>query len=295
MYTPRLTRPEKGNKYYIRKANGGYSKAIEGKCKSTGKPDKDCNTLANCVGYAYGRFHEIIGDTSMCWGSPVDARKFPSYFKKCEQGKEPKLGSIIVWDDGTYGHVGVVEQIDKKANTITVSQSGYNSNVFWVDTICKGDGNWRPSWMKTKYKFVCFIYNPAVPDMPEIDFKVGDQVVLKEGAKYSNGKCIPSWVFSAKLYARQIDECKGTVKISTLKTGAITGTVWIEDVDKYIEPQKPEGVFDLEFNLDKKKVSAWATNIADCNYIKLSELETLGIVKKVEWDSKKCIVNITTK
>ena len=29
-FTPRLTKPEAGNKYYIRKANGGWSNAILG-------------------------------------------------------------------------------------------------------------------------------------------------------------------------------------------------------------------------------------------------------------------------
>jgi intein/homing endonuclease len=43
MFTPRLTRPEKGNKYYITKGNGGYSPAIKGK-----PTDAQCDVLANC-------------------------------------------------------------------------------------------------------------------------------------------------------------------------------------------------------------------------------------------------------
>ena len=53
-FKPRLTRPEAGNKYYITKASGGWSDAIKGK-----PVDALCNTLSNCVGYAYGRFNEI--------------------------------------------------------------------------------------------------------------------------------------------------------------------------------------------------------------------------------------------
>lgn len=53
-YSPRKTKPEKGNKYYIRKANGGYSPCIKGN-----PTDKNCNVLCNCVGYAVGRFNEI--------------------------------------------------------------------------------------------------------------------------------------------------------------------------------------------------------------------------------------------
>ena len=56
MFEPRLVRPEAGNKYYITKSAGGYSPCIVGK-----PTDKGCNVLANCVGYALGRFHEIAG------------------------------------------------------------------------------------------------------------------------------------------------------------------------------------------------------------------------------------------
>lgn len=54
-------------------------------------------------------------------------------------------------------------------------------------------------------------------------FKVGDEVKLVSGAKYSSGKSIPSWVFSSKLYVRELQG--DNVVISTLKTGAITGIV----------------------------------------------------------------------
>ena len=56
MFQPRKCKPTAGNRYYIRTINGGYNQA------RTGKPlDKECNVLANCVGYANGRFAEIIG------------------------------------------------------------------------------------------------------------------------------------------------------------------------------------------------------------------------------------------
>ena len=45
-----------GNKYYIRQVNGGWNGAIQGKPTRAG-----ANVLANCVGYANGRFAEIIG------------------------------------------------------------------------------------------------------------------------------------------------------------------------------------------------------------------------------------------
>ena len=47
VFQPRTTKPEAGNKYYITRENGGYSDAIKGN-----PTDKDCDVLANCVGYA---------------------------------------------------------------------------------------------------------------------------------------------------------------------------------------------------------------------------------------------------
>ena len=52
----RTSKPSAGNKFYITKSKGGYSTCIQGK-----PTDANCNVLANCVGYACGRFNEIIG------------------------------------------------------------------------------------------------------------------------------------------------------------------------------------------------------------------------------------------
>ena len=69
-FTPRLSRPEAGNPYYNTRGNGGYSNAIKGK-----PTDPGCDVLANCVGYAYGRFNEIGGWGSCKYLSPVNAEK----------------------------------------------------------------------------------------------------------------------------------------------------------------------------------------------------------------------------
>lgn len=75
--------------------------------------------------------------------------------------------------------------------------------------------------------FVYAIVNPEVAKetvTTSSSYSVGSVVKLKSGAKWSNGKAIPSWVFKSTLYCRAIN-ANGTVTISTLKTGAITGTV----------------------------------------------------------------------
>ena len=53
-------------------------------------------------------------------------------------------------------------------------------------------------------------------------FSVGQEVKLVAGAKYINGKTIPSWVLNSKLYVREVRD-NGDIVFSTLKSGAITG------------------------------------------------------------------------
>jgi len=63
------------------------------------------------------------------------------------------------------------------------------------------------------------------------------------------------------------------------------GCIYNPDIDD--EPIKPEGVFDLKFELDGKEVSCWAMQTGGQNYVRLAELDDLGIVKSVSYDSKK--------
>lgn len=162
MFTPRLTKPEAGNKYYITKAKGGWSTAIVGN-----PTDKDCNVLANCVGYAFGRFNEIIGDEKMSYLQPVNAENFYAVAQSqgLATGQEPKLGAVAVWQKGATlsssdgaGHVAVVEVINEDGSIVT-SESGYKaSKPFWTKTRVKGsNGQWGG---KTGYKFLGFIYPP---------------------------------------------------------------------------------------------------------------------------------------
>lgn len=52
--------------------------------------------------------------------------------------------------------------------------------------------------------------------------EVGDAVKLVEGAKYVNGKAIPTWVINSTIYVREIRD-DGNIVFSTLKIGALTG------------------------------------------------------------------------
>jgi len=166
-FTPRFTIPEKGNPYYNTKKNGGYSEAIQGSPCEEG-----LDVLRNCVGYAYGRFNEIVGAGKMMYLAPVNAEKFIQYMnhktKGVTSGMTPKLGACMVWQCGATlngsdgaGHVAIVEQINADGSVIT-SESGYNAKkAFWTQRRDNSNGRWGEN---SKYKFLGFIYNPAVTD-----------------------------------------------------------------------------------------------------------------------------------
>lgn len=173
MFAPRLTRPTAGNRYYIRTTSGGYSPAIKGS-----PTDQDCDVLANCVGYAWGRFHEIAS-TSKSMFDPVNAENIFANAKEhgLTTGAEPKLGALIVWQKGATlsgsdgaGHVAVVEQINADGSIVT-SESGYNaSKPFWTQNREKGSGNWGQS---ADYRFLGFVYQPESIDVPNMTLKRG--------------------------------------------------------------------------------------------------------------------------
>lgn len=191
MFKPRMTKPESGNKYYNTIANGGYSGAIVGQ-----PTDKGCNVLANCVGYAAGRFNEIIGQGRFVYFKyPPNAEDFydTAVSQGLKVGKEPKLGAIIVWAKGKTwtssdgaGHVAVVEEI-KADGSIVTSESGYGcASPFWTSHRYKENGNWGAG---TQYRFLGFVYQPE-PSVPTNVIKRGDKgaaVVWMQTKLYEHG------------------------------------------------------------------------------------------------------------
>lgn len=195
----RTTKPEAGNKYYITKANGGWSNAIKGNSKNR---DKDCDVLPNCVGYAYGRFNEIGGYGYCKYLTPTNAENFiQCKSPELKVGQVPKLGACMVWQKGDTlsgsdgaGHVAIVEKVISNTEVYT-SESGWSSSKpFWNKTRKKGSGNWG---QKDTYKFLGFIYNPAVTDEPDVQtpdenktetanfkYKVGDIVKFVGNVHY---------------------------------------------------------------------------------------------------------------
>ncbi len=217
----RTTKPEAGNKYYITKANGGWSNAIKGNSKNR---DKDCDVLPNCVGYAYGRFNEIGGYGYCKYLTPTNAENFIKYKNpELKVGQIPKLGACMVWQKGNTlfgsdgaGHVAIVEKVVSDTEVYT-SESGWSSSrPFWNQTRKKGYGNWG---QKPSYKFLGFIYNPAVPDVQVSDgnkpatvnfkYNVGDIVKFTGNSHYASSN------------ATTAKQCKaGIAKVTSRAKGA---------------------------------------------------------------------------
>lgn len=165
----RTSKPTAGNKFYITKARGGYSSCIQGY-----PTDANCDVLANCVGYACGRFNEIIGSMKYPYLN-CNAENFIERAKNTyglQVVPYPTLGGIMVWQKGATlsendgaGHVAVVERIDSK-NQIYTSESGYGSSAFWNAIRNNNNGRWG---MGAGYTFRGCIINPAIGDVHYID------------------------------------------------------------------------------------------------------------------------------
>lgn len=160
----RTTKPEIGNKFYNNGDNGGYSWCVNGY-----PTDSGCNVLSNCVGYACGRFNEIIGEMkykTLCCNAE-------NFIERAQQAglavvSYPTLGGIMVWQKGSTlngndgaGHVAVVERIDND-NQIYTSESGYGESAFWNSIRRNDNGRWG---LGNGYTFRGCIINPVIGDV----------------------------------------------------------------------------------------------------------------------------------
>lgn len=242
VFRPRLEKPKAGNKFFIMIAFGGWSSAIKGS-----PTDPDCNVLANCVGYAYGRFNEIGNNTKMTWLAPRNAEKF--YDIAIEQGltisQTPMIGACAVWQKGETrnpdgkdgaGHVAIVEQVINDGEIIT-SESGYNcKTIWWTQTRKVGvDKNWG---MGPDYKFLGFILNPVIDANTRIDTGSGGTTETPYLIRLEAGTPIysiigtvatqSSTIKSSTKYTIVDETVVGETKYGKLKSGAgwvVIGTV----------------------------------------------------------------------
>ena len=186
-FTPRLTAPSTTDKYWRHTSKGGLNECIHisgGSC------------LPNCVGYAWGRFYEIIGErpalsrcnAEMWYGNTADGYK---------RSSTPALGAIACWSKGAVGneadgagHVAIVERIEANGDIVT-SNSAYGGSRFYTQTYKKSAG-----YSFGAYKFQGFILppvqikdtTPAATSKPAAPtaFKVGDVVEFKGRTHYTS-------------------------------------------------------------------------------------------------------------
>ena len=187
----RTTRPESGNKYYIRKASGGYSTCIQGK-----PTDKWCDVLSNCVGYACGAANQALGLGYEKYHLNCNAENFieRAIASGLSVYKTPQVGDIICWEGAgsLAGHVGIVIEVINN-NCIKVAQSGWgSSNPFYITTNYNNNGRWG---LSANYPFRGFIRilptqpapqpTPKPTPGPSDKFNIGDRVVVN-GPLYAN-------------------------------------------------------------------------------------------------------------
>lgn len=153
------------NNYYIRQVNGGWNGAVQGNPTKSG-----ANVLANCVGYANGRFGEIMNKGYIPYQLVCNAENFiekaQAYGLKISN--KPTLGGIMVWQKGSLssgdgaGHVAIVERINSDGSIYT-SESGWGGPTFFNTTRNNNNGRWGQG---SAYSFRGCIVNPSVNDEP---------------------------------------------------------------------------------------------------------------------------------
>ena len=173
--------------------SGGWNTCIKGYPN-----DPNANVLANCVGYASGRFNEIINEargTTGCTYKTLNcnAENFIERAKAAglKTGSTPRVGAIgcamkgstLNGGDGA-GHVWIVEKVNSASSTYT-SESGYGSTAFWNQTRSNSNGRWG---LSAGYTFRAYIY---LPD--DVQKVVDGKVVL-----YYDGEEIDSNYYDVK-------------------------------------------------------------------------------------------------
>lgn len=161
-FITRTTAPAYSDKNYIHYSMGGYNY-----CINIGNG----SVLPNCVGYAWGRWRELLGvkhnlstsNAENWWGNTDDGYK---------RGNTPKIGAVICWRKGEAGnssdgagHVGIVEDVNSDGS-IVVSNSAYGGKRFYTMTLS------APYNIGNNYHFQGFIYLPTTLTDVETDTTV---------------------------------------------------------------------------------------------------------------------------
>lgn len=211
-FTMRTTRPA-NNKNFITRGSGGWNTCIKGNPRY-----QYADALANCVGYASGRFNEIINiarETSGCTYTTLNCNavnfKERAEAAGLQTGSTPRRGAIMCWGkEGDAGHVAIVERVNNN-NSVYTSESGWGSSaIFWNSTRSNNNGRWG---IGAGYYFRCFIYlpddvqkaidaeepTPTPQPTPSDKFNIGDKVVVNGPLYVSSTASSPAGHVSNKV------------------------------------------------------------------------------------------------
>ena len=181
--------------------------------------DAWCSTFASAVAIKCG-YTAIIPTECGC-------QKHIQLFKDMgrwveNDGYTPKAGDFIFYDWGDSGkgdntgyadHVGIVEKVE--GIVIHVIEGNYSNEVKRRKLVVNG---------KYIRGFGVPKYDADSAPAPVASFTVGDKVKLTSDATvYGKTTRFSSWVYNSTLYVRQINGER--VVVSTLKSGAVTGSV----------------------------------------------------------------------
>ena len=258
----RTTRPTEGNKYFIRKANGGYSTCIQGK-----PTDSQCNVLANCVGYACGAYNEELGLGYEKYHLNCNAENFIE--RAIASGlsvlSKPVVGSILCWEGvgSLAGHVAIVIEVIND-NCIRTAESGYGSSrPFWITKRYNNNGRWG---LNANYKPRGFIINPNYPynptpkpeptptpaPTPSDKFNIGDKVVINGALYTSSNAASPAGSISNKV--TNITR-KNPGSVHPYNTTGDLGWMNESDIRMYTEPTPAPAPVDKTLHVgDKVKI-----------------------------------------
>lgn len=148
-FKPYLTAPSSTDKNWIHYSAGGYNYCIQ---------IKNGSCIPNCVGYVWGEWRKRLGKSPKL--SKGDASTFWGFKDGYSRTQFPRLGSVICWDDGGYGHVGCVEKYDQTNGKITVAQSAYNGTRFYLTEV-------MPPYHYGRFKCRGFIHLPGSEPLPK--------------------------------------------------------------------------------------------------------------------------------
>lgn len=164
--------PDRWNTYYISRSTPNKEGAL-GVNPCVVVSSDYLNVLPNCVGYACGRFNEIVGSMKYP-GFNCNAKNFISrckqYYPTLQIADRPTLGGIMVYGpgNGAYGdcgHVCVVEAIAHDGKSCQVSESNYGDygdGYFRFRTIEHTGSSGLSAWDCWGQNFMGCIVNPAV-------------------------------------------------------------------------------------------------------------------------------------